>query len=142
MKDVNYPLRKAYFAALSTITYAGVPVAVYYHFLPSDIAPDVYIVFNSISSSDISTKNSFDTSTSIQVKIHSHKEKYNDGKAVDVIADAILQKIYTKPSSLDAAGIQIYQTTLQNDSIQSWDIQGNRVYVDRTLIFSHKIHQQ
>lgn len=140
MKDVNYPLRKAYFAALKTITYNSSPVPVYYQYLPDDINPDVYILFGGISNTDASTNNSFDTSTLMQVTVGTFKEKYNDGKAADEVGGKVLEKIYTKPSTLSATGIKIVSTTLQSDLIQDWSLQNQRVYIDRLITFKHYIY--
>lgn len=141
MKDVNYPLRKAYYAALSTITYNSSPVPVYYQYLPDDITPDVYILFGGVSNNDSSTSNSFDTSTLMQVTVGTYKEKYNDGKAADEVGGKVLEKIYTKPSSLVATGLQIVSTELQSDFIQDWSLQNQRVYIDRLITFKHNIFQ-
>jgi len=145
MKDVNYPLRKAYFAALSGITYGGVAVPVYYGSLPEDEAPVNYIIFGGLTHNDDSTKNSADTVSLMKTTIHTYNNKYNDGKAADVIGGIVYQRIYPDSHTnldLSADGLQITGTTFSNDFTNDFVINKAVVYVDRTLIFRHTIYVQ
>ena len=69
MRDVNYSLRKAYYAALTGITYEASGVPVYYLQAPDDITASSYIVFGGVTNSDLSTKNSADTASLMRVTI-------------------------------------------------------------------------
>ena len=143
MRDVNYSLRKSYYAALTGITYEASAVPVYYLQAPDDIAASNYIVFGGVTNSDLSTKNSADTSSLMRVTIHTFKDKYNDGKAADFIAGEVLQRIY--PNSQAALvlddSLQMFSTELVSDLTQDYNIQNATVYIDRILIFRHKIYQ-
>lgn len=144
MKDVNYPLRKAYFSALTGISYLGVAVPVYYMNLPDNLNPANYIIFGGVTNNDLSTKNSADTSTLMRVTTHTIKEKSNDGKAADYIAGEILQRIYPNSQAvldLSADGLQMFSTELVNDLTQDYSQRNAAVYVDRILLFRHKIYQ-
>ena len=144
MRDINYPLRKAYFSAITGITYEGA-VPVYYLQAPDDIAPSNYIVFGGVTNNDASTKSSADTSTLMRVTIHTSKNKNNDGKAADYIAGEVLQRIYpTSQAYLDlsADNLQMVSTELVSDLVQDYGIKNSSVYIDRILIFRHKIYQR
>lgn len=145
MKSVNYPLRKIYHAALTGITYNSVTVRNFYQKAPDDITDNYYIVFGSINNVDVSSKQKPDTTTSIQVVIHSHELKYNDGRAADDIAGQIFALIYPTPTAthdMSADGLQIVDTKLTNDVTQAYNIQGAREYLDRVLVFTHRIYHQ
>lgn len=142
MVDAVYPIQKAYKSLLSTINYNG-DVPVYYQYIPDGMETPNYIIFGAITDSDRSTMNTQDSLISIQVKIHTWADKYNDGKAVAMIAKQVLQLIYplNGPNiDLSADGLQLHSTKKVNDFTENWTIQNQRVYVDRTIIFSHNIY--
>ena len=142
MKDVVYPLQKAYKSLLSGITYNSVAVPVYYQYIPDDIEPANYIIFGSITDNDQSTLSSQDSLISIQVKIHTWADKYNDGKAVASIASQVLIKVYplNGPTiDLSVDGLQLRSTKKTNDFTENWTVNNQRVYIDRTIQFSHNI---
>lgn len=143
MRDVNYSLRKAYYSALTGINYDAGGVPVYYLQAPDDLTASNYIVFGGVTNTDLSTKNSADTGTLMRVTVHTFKDKYNDGKAADFIAGEILQRIY--PNSQAALvledNLQMFSTELVSDIIQDYGIRNSTVYIDRILIFRHKIYQ-
>lgn len=141
MIDVNYPLRKAYYEKLSTITYLGVPVPVYYKYIPDNVEPGNYIVFTPVVSVDRSTTNSNDTSTSMRVTVHTVSEKANSGKAADLIANEVLQKIHQRPSTLSPTGLNVVTTELVDDRPNDYGLINNKVYMDRILTFRHNIYQ-
>jgi|SRR5690348_1654830 len=144
MRDVNYSLRKAYYTALTGITYEASGVPVYYLQAPDDITASSYIVFGGVTNSDLSTKNSADTASLMRVTIHTFKDKYNDGKAADFIAGDVLQRIYPNAQAaliLDDS-LQMFSTELVSDLTQDYNVQNASVYIDRILIFRHKIYQR
>lgn len=139
MKDVNYPLRKAYVAALTPLGYG-----VYNIEAPDNIEDQVYIVISDLSSQDQKTKSSKDTETSIRITIHTWDSKYNAGKIVDEVAEDVYQAIYPTSGSnisLVADGLQVLSTSFRSDDM-SYGTLGDRKYVDRIITFTHKIKVQ
>ncbi len=138
MKDINYALRKAYFDALSGIT----DVPVYYQCLPNNAAPESYIVYRSIQSTDASTKNSSDTFTNITVEIHTYTDIVNSGLSADEIADEVYSRIYAFTQDvLELDGVQMVNTKATNDVTQNFIMQSNRQYISRYITFRHYIFQ-
>ena len=144
MRDINYSLRKAYFTVLTGITYEGSATPVYYLQAPNSITASNYILYSGVANNDLSTKNSSDTGTLMRVTIHTFKEKYNDGKAADFIAGQIYQRIYPNPqfNLILEDNLQMVSTELVNDLTQDYGIRNSVVYIDRILIFRHKIFQR
>lgn len=140
MIDVNYPLRKAYYSKLSTITYAGSSVPVYYKRLPDNLEPRYYIIMDGAANVDASTTNSRDTWTSMRVTVHTWEEKSNPGKAADLIAGEVLTKIYQRPSTLAPTGLFVITTQLSDDRVMDVEVD-NKVFIDRVLTFRHNIYQ-
>lgn len=135
MIDINWPLRKAYFAALNV---TGYPV--FYQGLPANINPEEYIVFRSIMSNEASTKNSADTQTTIVVEIHTYQEFANQGRLVETIADLVYQYVYAiSQFVLPMDGVQMVSTELVSDETQNYGYLGNRMYIDRFITFRHNI---
>jgi hypothetical protein len=135
MIDINYPLRKAYYAALQA---TGLPV--YYQSLPNNINPDNYIVFRSINSNDASTKTSSDTLTTITVEIHTVKDVANQGLAADDIAGQVYTYIYAiSQFALPMSGVQMVTTELSNDTVQDFQISAQVSYISRFITFRHNI---
>lgn len=145
MRDVNYPIRKIYYAALSTISYNGTPVKSFYQKAPDDIADNFYIVYGAISNNDTSAKHKFATDTSMQVTIHTYAQKYNDGRAADEIAGLVFDAIYPDDGVIpDMSGdnLQLLTTKLTNDTIIPYTLNNSREYLDRVLTFQHSIFQR
>lgn len=153
MKDANSQIQKAYFAALSGISYNGVAVPVFYMITPDNLAADNYIIFGSVSNTDISTKGSADTSTLMRVAIHTKSNKYNPGKAVNFIAGEVFNRIYpNSQATLPLDGIQMLSTEITSDITQDYLLKNtvNSVdrtqisvsFIDRTIIFKHIIFHQ
>lgn len=142
MKDVNFPLQKAYLAALGGITYDDVEVPAYFKQLPDNINPNNYIIFEHVSNGDISTMNSSDTGSLMRVTVHTFSDKYNTGKAAGFIGGQVLNRIYPNGQTnldLSADGLQCVSTQLFSDLPQDYGL-SSRVYLDRIFIFSHKIY--
>lgn len=143
MIDAKLPLRKAYMAKLAGITYNSVAVPVYYQYIPDlDPMPANYIIFGNITDNDQSTINSQDSLITMQVKIHTWSVKDNDGDAADLIASEVLARIYpiNGPNiDLRAEGLDLHSTKKVNDFTEDWTVDNQKVYIDRTLQFSHNI---
>lgn len=142
MKDVNYPAQKSYLIALTGITYNGNNVPVYYGEIPDNLAPDIYIVYGGITNTDASTFHSSDTNTLMRVTIHTFQLKYNTGKEAAAVANEVFQRLYPNPQfviDLSPDNMQCVGTELVQDLTQDYSIINARTYLDRILIFRHKI---
>lgn len=143
MTDVVYPLQKAYMTLLSGITYNSLPVPVFYQYLPAGDEPPNYIIFGSITDNDDSTMNTQGSIVNIQVKIHTWADQGNDGTAVTMIAKQVLENVnpLLGPTiDLSADGLQLFSTKKTNDFTEDWTVNNQRVYIDRTIQFSHNIY--
>jgi hypothetical protein len=144
MLSVNDILSKAYFATLSTIEYLGNPVPVYKNQLPTDIAPGLYIMFGRIRSQDTSPKTSSTTQTTVTVWVYTNSLKYQDGVAVDVVGNEVLNRLYKVRDfniNLNSQFLIVNTTSLQQDFTQDYSVDKQNVYIDRVMIFSHTIFQ-
>ncbi len=144
MLSSNLAIRAAYQSLLSTITYLGNPVKVFWSQLPTDIAPGIYIIFSQIRNVDDSNKNASVTQTSVTVSVYSNSVKYNDGVAVDTVANEVLNRLYTNPQfkiPLANSWFQVLGTTLTSDQTQDFSQDKQSIYIDRIMIFQHGIFQ-
>ena len=144
MLSSNLSIRKAYYATLSTITYDGSPVPVFFGQLPTTIAPGIYIIFSNIRNNDQSNKGAAVTQTSVTVSIYTNSFKYNDGVAVESVANEVLNRLRKTSQfniTLAESFFQVIQTTLQSDQTQNFSQDRQNVYIDRILTFSHTIFQ-
>lgn len=136
-RDHNNALRKAYFAALTGITYGGNPIPVY-----ADEAPDepgsTYITFAPLTNSDDSPKNAVVLDATILVSVYTSAPKYHNATVVDAISDEVLQRI---TAGLTINGVQNVFTTMVNDNTERPRILNQLVAIDRLITFRHKIFQ-
>jgi hypothetical protein len=142
MLSSNIAVRKAYYATLSAIEYESAPVPVFWNQIPSTIAPGIYIIFSNIRNNDQSNKGASVTQTSVTVSIYTNAFKYNDGVAIESVANEVLNRIYNTPQfniSLDSF-FQCIQTKLSTDITNNFSDHQN-VYMDRILTFNHTIFQ-
>ncbi len=144
MLSPNLSLRKAYFSILSGITYNSVPVPVYWQQLPTTIAPGLYIIFGQIRNNDSSNKSASVTETSVTVSIFTNSIKYNNGVAMEVVANEVLNRLYKNPQfkiALPDNWFQVIQTQLESDITQDFSEDKQNVYMDRIMVFNHTIFQ-
>jgi|SRR6185312_10425756 len=144
MKDCNYALQKAYNIELANIAFESVAVPAYFRSLPDNVNPSNYIIFDHVTNADSSTMNSADTNSSMRVTIHTFDLKYNTGKAAGDIGNQVLQIIYPNSQAvldLSADNLQMVSTELVSDIPQDYN-QASRAYLDRILIFRHKIYHR
>lgn len=137
MLEVNYPIRKAVFSALSGITYNAVSVPVYYPYAPEN-APANYITFQPVSTSEDSTMNSIDTVTSFRVTIHSKNDNDNSGRAADTIAGSVLAALHPTPRfvlDLSSDNLKMNSIRVSSDNTENYSILGQKMFIDRTIIF-------
>lgn len=144
MLSSNLSLSRAYFSILSTITYLGNPVPVFKNQIPTTISPGIYIMFGRIRNVDISDKSASVTQTSVTVSIYTNSLKYNDGEAVEIVANEVLNRIYKNPQfkiALAESFFQVIGTSVQNDFTQDFSVEKQNTYIDRIIIFNHTIYQ-
>lgn len=136
MKDVNNPLLKAYYSVLSALypTYEGEE--------PDDVADKMYIVLSDVSSSDFSTKTSTGTTSQIQVTINSWALKYNNSKALNNAAGAVLTALKPTPNAvldMSADNIQMTNLSISTDRVLNYGKLAGRVYISRQIIFNQNL---
>lgn len=144
MLSVNADISTTYFSLLSTITYLGNPVPVFKNQIPSTIAPGIYIAFGRIRNNDIGNKTSPVTRTSVTVWVYTNDLKYNDGVAVDIVANEVLNRLYNRQAfniAMPHNYFQVIDTNLQSDFTQDFSQDKQNTYIDRILIFNHDIFQ-
>jgi hypothetical protein len=143
VKDINNPLIKAYFTALqgNVTNQASAVVEVYEGEEPDDLLASEYIVITDVSGSDASTKGNTGHNARVQITINTWKTKYVNKKELNYIAGQILEIIMPTPqSTLQADGIQIVTTTLDNSTDLDYGVLAARKFISRNLIFSHLIN--
>lgn len=143
MLSSNLALRKAYFATLSTIQYNSAAVPVYWSQLPTTVAPGIYIIFGSIRNTDDSNKNASVTQTSVTVSIYTNSLKYNDGVAVESVANEVLNRLYLNPQFKITLNqfFQVIGTQLTSDNTNDFSQDKQNTYIDRIMVFNHTIFQ-
>ena len=145
MKSVNYALRSFYKTAFTGLTVNSIAVPTYYLDAPESETSQIYITLNTVSNVDISTKQSADTNTSMQVQIHTWSDNGNAGKNADDVASAVYSLIYPNPDStinLDAAGFQAVSISVGNDLVNDHSGRGVRQYLTRIITFNHNIYHK
>jgi hypothetical protein len=143
MLSPNLALKKAYFGVLKNIVYQGENVPVFYGQIPSTVKPGIYISFSGIRNTDASNKTSSTTSTSVNVSIYTNSTKYNDGVAVDAVANEVLNRLYKNPQfhlHIDSF-FQVITTQLTSDNTNDFSQNNQLVYIDRILTLTHTIFQ-
>lgn len=146
MTDVNTPLIKAYFDALTgniTMPVTGDPVDVWEGEEPDNPQARGYIVISDVIGSDNSAKTCAYTNTSIQIGIYTWELQSNTAKTANDLARQIFALVNPTPvSTLLAPGIQIVTTKLTTDRTDRVGKLAGRKYINRFLIFSHYIYIQ
>lgn len=144
MLSSNLAIRQAYNTLLSTITYNSVSVPVYWQQLPTDTAPGIYITFGQIRNNDTSNKSASVTQTSVTVSIFTNSPQYNDGVAVDTVANEVLNRLYLNPQfkiPLSSSFFHLIGTQLTSDQTNDWSQDQQNIYIDRILVFEHTVFQ-
>lgn len=143
MKDINNPIIKAYYDALQGNVFndASEVVEVYEGEEPDDLLDSEYIVISDVTDTDESTKNNSGHNVRVQITINTWKTKYVNKKQLNYISGQIIEIINPTPqSTLQADGIQIVTTTLDNSNDLDYGILANRKFISRNLIFLHLIN--
>jgi len=81
MQDINNPLIKAYYEAISPLGYP-----VYEGEEPDNELAKIYVVISDVTSSDASVKKGIRHQAQIQVTVNSWEVKYNNVKAMNTVA--------------------------------------------------------
>lgn len=143
MKDMNYPLRKAYIAALDgELSFDDENVPVYYQQAPDTEGNALYVVLSGHSNNGNGTVSTLESSSTFVVNIHSFGQKYSNGQAVDNIAGQILEILLPNPAAvldLSADDLQMTGMQLVSDTVQDFSDQSGKIYIDRILTFRHQI---
>lgn len=137
MKEFNTSLLTAYYNAISAL---GIPV--YEGEEPDDVLDKIYVVVSDVTSSDVSTKSSFDFNASIQLSVHSWEYKYINSKTLNETVNDILEAVKPDVNSvfdLSADGFQMTDLKLSQDITQRLGILGERKFISRILIFQQNI---
>lgn len=137
MKDINNPLIKAYYDAISPLGYP-----VYEGEEPDNELSKIYVVISDVSSSDVSTKNSTDSTAQIQITVNSWEAKYNNSKQLNTVCGNILTAVKPNQNAvldLSGSGMQMLNLSVINDRVQSYGKLAGRVYISRQIIFKQDI---
>lgn len=144
MRSPNFAVRKQYKYIIGNILINGDNIGLYYQYAPQSIA-DNYIIMTVPSHNEIGTVGETKNSRlTVQLKICTKGITGNSGKLADDIADALLNALYpNKVSQIDLSldGFTCYSTRLVNDTISNYQVDGNLVYIDRTITFEHLIYK-
>lgn len=137
MRDINSALLQAYFEAID-----GVSIPVYEGEEPDDVKHKIYAVLSDVINIESSTDNSSDTTSTIQISVHSWEYKYNNSKSLNTAVDSILQAI--KPTSTSVLDLSDYNLQMMNLSIQTDRTErfgeiGGKIFISRILVFKQNI---
>ena len=142
-RDCAYDLRKAYFQALSGITYNSQAVNVYDEIVPSGAAYPVIVLGDQLSRG-LRSKDSFQRDTTIEINvIQKYTSDEGGKKEVNDIANLIIARIIT---SNNTYGFSQYLTSWQ---VINCEYQTNSLIlqlptgwqVEQTILFSQLLNQ-
>jgi pyridoxine 5'-phosphate synthase PdxJ len=100
------------------------------------------IVMKSIDTNEITNKALSHVDARVTLVITTNNTTSNNGLNCAQIADKVIEAIYqNQRSKLDLSefNLQCYNSNLISQKTDSWSVQNQVVYVDTTLVFSHKI---
>jgi len=142
-RDCAYDLRKAYFQALSGITYNSQAVSVYDEIVPSGAVYPCIVLSDQLSRG-LRSKDSFQRDTTIEIcVIQKYTSDEGGKKEVNDIANLIIARIITSNNTF---GISQYLTTWQ---VINCEYQTNSLIlqlptgwqVEQTILFSQLLNQ-
>ena len=145
MRDINSPLQKSYYTALT----GNLPhpsgtgqVKVYEGEEPDNEEADLYVVITGINSFDTSTKSSSDVNAQVQITVNSWRIKYNNRKYLNQVVDDIIQILKPTPNAvlyMAAYDIQMLNLSLTQNNERDYGKLAGRVFVSRDLIFNQDL---
>lgn len=137
MKDINTSLLTAYYNVISSLN-----IPIYEGEEPDDVKDKIYVVMSDVINIESSTSNTSDTSTTIQISVHSWEYKYNNSKELNATVDTLLNVIKPEPNSvldLSAYGLQMMNLNIQTDRTERYGELGGKIFISRLLIFQQDI---
>jgi len=139
MKDVNKILRTKIYELLAPV--AGCPV--YYKYVPNTDTSDVYMVISTVNNSNVSTMQTSDTDTVIQVSIFSRETISNAGNVADDKAEIVYNTLYPNTTfTLDLSpNFQNTSVRMTNDISPDALSTGNYIFINRFIQFRFNIYQ-
>lgn len=137
MRDINSALLQAYYEVID-----GLDIPVYEGEEPDDVKHKIYCVLSDVINIESSTDNSSDTTSTIQISVHSWEYKYNNSKNLNTAVDSILQAI--KPTSnavldLSDYNLQMMNLLIQTDRTERFGEIGGKIFISRILVFKQNI---
>jgi hypothetical protein len=140
MKNNNDILTTKYFQLLK----AAMPsTQIFRDYVPTDLGGDVYVLISAINNTDKGTFQTDDTNTTIQVGIYSRTTTDNNADDIQAIATSVYNAIKPgPPNTLTVSGAQVLTTELVNDVSPAPLDTGSMLFINRFIIFQHKIFHQ
>lgn len=144
MKDINYPVRKAFYTALNgNLSYDGSNVPVSDEQLKDSDSNNFYVILGSQSDRDDSTKTSYDREASITLDIVTKQGQTATKDIADSIANQILTLLFPTTPHVHAlpaqTGFQFLNLTLQNSSDIRVSLLTSQNVYRRILTFSLRV---
>lgn len=137
MRDINSALLQAYYEVIDDLD-----IPVFEGEEPDDVKHKIYAVLSDVINIESSTDNSSDTTTTIQISVHSWEYKYNNSKNLNTAVDSILQAIKpTSTSVLDLSdfNLQMMNLSIQTDRTERFGEIGGKIFISRILVFKQNI---
>lgn len=144
MKDINYPIRKAFFTRLNgQLSYDGTNVPVCDEQLIDSISSNNYVILGSQSDNGDDTKSTYDRQAQITLDIVTKQAQSATKDIADSIVNQILTLLFTSTPHVHTlpaqTGFQFLNLTLQNSSdIRVSLLPAQNVY-RRILTFSLRV---
>ena len=137
MRDINSALLQAYYEVIDDLD-----IPVFEGEEPDDVKHKIYAVLSDVINIESSTDNSSDTTSTIQISVHSWEYKYNNSKNLNTAVDSILQAIKpTSTSVLDLSpfNLQMMNLSIQTDRTERFGEIGGKIFISRILVFKQNI---
>jgi hypothetical protein len=137
MRDINSALLQAYYEVIDDLD-----IPVFEGEEPDDVKHKIYAVLSDVINIESSTDNSSDTTSTIQISVHSWEYKYNNSKTLNSTVDDIIQAIKpTSTSVLDLSefNLQMMNLSIQTDRTERFGELGGKIFISRILIFKQNI---
>lgn len=137
MRDINSALLQAYYEVIDDLD-----IPVFEGEEPDDVKHKIYAVLSDVINIESSTDNSSDTTSTIQISVHSWEYKYNNSKTLNSAVDDIIQAIKpTSTSVLDLSqfNLQMMNLTIQTDRTERFGEIGGKIFISRILVFKQNI---
>lgn len=138
MKNVNDLLSEKYWQLLSVEV---TPVPVFRDYVPFDLGGSAYLLISAISNTNLSTMQTHDTTTSIQVGIYTRSTTDNNTTQANELATKVYETILPETiNQLTVNGVQVLTTELANDTSPDVFDTGTELFINRFITFNHKIN--